>query len=421
MNSEEHPVPHPRIALDPAAAASQVETERCPWCDSVISRSKFLQIRTKIAEQERKKLGEERMRIEQELRREKKVFQARIKEEAYSALALVAAERDQAATKLKELEAREVIVRQQTAVEAEARVRAEVAEKLAAMSSESDEVAAKLKELEESRSQHQQELAQQRSVLEQDRDCQVSKLATQHAHKLEILQDKVDALTRQLQHKAANELAEGAEIDVYEALRDSFVGDDITRIKKGQPGADIRHKVIYKGAECGAIVIDSKKRHGWQNAYVTKLWEDQVADRADHAILATSVFPAGKKELYIDQETGVIVVSRARTVEVTGLLRNAMIRMHCLGLSLEQRTEKRDLLYKYLTSEEYRLHIREANLLICELGELETEEKNAHDKIWKKRGLMTTQLRNALRHTDTEVNAILESKSSAPVEEEPST
>jgi hypothetical protein len=36
-------------------------TERCPWCESVISRSKFVQIETKIREQEQTKLADVEM------------------------------------------------------------------------------------------------------------------------------------------------------------------------------------------------------------------------------------------------------------------------------------------------------------------------------------------------------------------------
>src|SRR5438094_393064 len=109
------------------ALESQLPTERCPWCESVILRSKFLQIQTRIADQERRKLAEERARIE-----------ARVMEEAAHKMAVIAAERDRAASKLKEIEAREATVRQQAAAEAEARTRAEVQTTLAAATVERD-------------------------------------------------------------------------------------------------------------------------------------------------------------------------------------------------------------------------------------------------------------------------------------------
>jgi len=336
--------------------------------------------------------------------------ETRTRAEAEKALAAVKAERDQAASKVKEIEAREARIRQQAATEAETRTKVEAEKTLAAAKAEHEKTASKLKELQATAEQHQRVLGQQRQVLEQDRDLKLLKKDADHNREREQLQYKIDGLTRSLQHKTANDLGDGAEIDIYEALRDAFVGDDISRIKKGQQGADIRHRVMHKGAVCGTVLIDSKNRQGWQNAYVTKLREDQVTDKAEHALLATIVFPSGRKELYIDEETGVVVVSRARTVEMVRLLRDAMVRMHCLGLSLEQRAEKRDLLYKYLSSENYRQHLTEANRVTSDLLELDTDEKHAHDKVWEKRGRMTTRLRNVVRDIDTEVSAILEGR-----------
>lgn len=105
-----------------------------------------------------------------------------------------------------------------------------------------------------------------------------------------------------------------------------------------------------------------------------------------------------------------IVVSRARAVEIVGLLRASMLRMHVLGLSQEARAEKREQLYKYITSEDYRQHLIEAGRLTSEMLELDTEEKREHDKVWGKRGKMTTRLRNVVREIDTEVGAILEGR-----------
>jgi len=325
----------------------------------------------------------------------------------------VAVQRDQAISKLKELEAREATIQQRATAEAEARILA-TAEKTAAavavVAAERDQATSKVKELVEAAEQHRRALEQQRQALEADRDLKLLGKDAAHNREREQLQKKIDGLNRSLQHKTANDLGDGAEVDIYEALRDIFVGDDISRIKKGQPGADIRHRVVYKGVVCGTILIDSKNRQGWQNAYVTKLREDQVADNADHALLATTVFQAGKKELYVDQETSVVVVSRARAVEMVRVLRDAMIRMHCLGLSFEQRSEKRDLLYKYITSENYRQHFGEMNRVTSDLLELDTEEKRVHDRVWEKRGRMTTRLRNVVRNIDTEVGAIIEGR-----------
>jgi len=159
-------------------------------------------------------------------------------------------------------------------------------------------------------------------------------------------------------------------------------------------------------------MIDSKDRQEWRDSYVPKLREDQTTEKAEHAILATTVFGRGKKELYIDEDTRVIVVNRARIVEIVALLRDAMVRMHLLGLSQTERAQKRDQLYVYVTSEAYRQHQAEAQRLTTEILDLDVEEQRTHGKVWQARGKIATRLRNSVREIDTEVSAILECRSS---------
>jgi len=392
-----------------AALQLQAATDQCPWCGSGISRARFVEIQARIAEQERKKLTHERALMKEELGVELKKSEARFKEEADKKLAALTAERDKATAKTKALEARATAIRKGAEKQTEIRVKAELEKKMDALTTERDEAAAKAKQFDAAK---QKELVQQRASLEKDRDAKLLKAQVQYNREREQLQEKIDALTRQVQRKTSADLGDGAEVDVYEALRDAFPRDDIARIKKGQPGADIRHQVLDKGAPCGTILLDSKDRQGWQNVYVTKLREDQMAAKADYAILATTVFPSGKKELYIDEETRVIVVNRSRAVEIVGLVRRVMKRIHTMELTQNERAEKRELLYKYITSEDYRQHLIEAGRLTTEMAELDVEEKRTHDKVWEKRGKMTSRLRNVVREVDTEVSTILEGRSS---------
>src|SRR4029077_10289514 len=195
---------------------------------------------------------------------------------------------------------------------------------------------------------------------------------------------------------------------VYEALREAFDGNGgkTTRTPKGYSGADLLHEVFHKGEICGRIIVDAKIRQAWQNSFVTKLRQDQVEAGAEHAILATTVFPAGRKEMCI--ESGVIVMAPARVVYIVQLLRQAMVTMHVKGLSMKERTTKMSRLYKLITSESYAGKFTEANKLTQDILDLEVQEKTAHDNVWKKRGALVKRIHNVLREAETEVAAIIE-------------
>ncbi len=105
--------------------------------------------------------------------------------------------------------------------------------------------------------------------------------------------NKVDALQRDLEKKTNEELGEVAEIELFEALKEEFPDDRIERVAKGDPGADILHAVMHNGRECGTIIYDSKNRKMFRNEHVTKLLENQLAAKAEYAILSTHMFPRG--------------------------------------------------------------------------------------------------------------------------------
>ena len=218
---------------------------------------------------------------------------------------------------------------------------------------------------------------------------------------------------KQLQNKTANELGDGAEIDLLEALREHFPTDKITPVTKGCPGADILFEVLYKGASCGRIIIESKNRQDWKTSYVTKLRQDQVEAAAEHAILATMFFPVGKKEMCI--ESDVIVVSPARVIYIAELLRNAMITMHVKGLSVKERSTKMARLYELMTSESYSRKLTEASKLTDEILELDVQEKKAHDNVWKKRGALAKRAQYVLREAETELAAVIESRDDSEI------
>jgi len=410
----------------------ETSVEQCPLCGTELSRVKFREIQSKLREEEQRRASERaqfeaaiRQRLEQQFEKQKEAAEKKARDEAAEKIKNIAAERDQAAKKLKEAQEREAEIRKhaQQQVEkerlaAEEKAKKEAAQQVKKAVAERDELAKKLKDAQEReleiRKQAQQEaekqrlkeLAEQRHALEQDKKLAILKEQSASARERETLVKKVQRLESQLAKKTANDLGDGAEIDLFESLREQFPGDNIKRIPKGQAGADILHEVLYKGEPCGRIIIDSKNRQSWQNGYVTKLRQDQVEAGAEHAILATTVFPAGRKELCI--ESGVIVMAPARVIYVAQLLRQAMVTMHVKGLSMKERASKMSRLYSLITSESYAGKLSETNKITKDILELDVQEKTTHDNVWKKRGALVKRMQNVLREIETDVAAVIE-------------
>jgi|SRR5581483_11758073 len=371
--------------MDPAIQVTE-GAERCPWCDSPITRTKFLEIERRIRVEEHKKAQTLTASLHEKFRKDvadaRQAAAKEAREAAAKQMAKMAAEKDAAVEQAKKLKAQEEKLREQLAADAERK--------------------------------QQAELAKQRQLLQREHDRALLKLRADFTRDKEATQKKVTDLERQLQKRTAHELGDGAEIDLFDALRDSFPGDHVTRVQKGEAGADIHHEVFHKGQSCGLIVIDSKNRKAWQNTFVTKLRQDQVNAQAHHAILATTAFPAGEKELCIRDR--VIIVTPARTVFISQLLRSSLVRMHIQGLSMKERTAKMGRLYTYMTSEACAQRFREATKLTDDLLAVDVQETKDHQNVWAKRGRMMTRLKGTLRELDAEIAAIIEGAGDGPEE-----
>lgn len=409
----------------------EVVLQSCPLCGTELSKVKFVEIQAKLRDQKQQELLEQkknaaqveatvRLRLEagfkKELQTARQDAAKAAKQELDEQIKKIAAERDQANKRAKDAEKEK-----ESAAKA---AKQQADEQIKKITIERDEANKKVKEAvareaqireeakEEAQKKREKELAGQRAVLEKDKAMALLKQQGEFNREREAFQKKVKVMEHQLQKKTANELGDGGEIDVFEALREAFPGDRITRIKKGQPGADILHEVLHKGQLCGRIVIDSKVRQGWQNGFITKLRQDQVEAGAEQAILATSVFPSGTKELCIDSD--IIIANPARVVHITDILRKAMITMHVRGLSMKERADKMGKLYRLITSEAYGRKFNEAGRLTQDILELDVQEKKTHDNVWKKRGTLATKIKNVLREIETDVAAVIEGDEDVP-------
>jgi hypothetical protein len=228
-------------------------------------------------------------------------------------------------------------------------------------------------------------LQEQREALEADKTAALNAEKSAAFEERLKLSNKVEELSRALEKKTAEELGEGAEVDLFEALKAEFGGDRIQRVNKGQPGADILHTVIHNGRECGTIIYDSKNHSAWRDNFVTKLKSDQLAARAEHAILSTRKFPAGGQQLHI--RDGVVIAGPARVVVLVQLIRAHLVHSHALRMSAEQRSQKTDALYGFITSQQCTDMFTRLDEQATTLLEIDAKELKAHQAVWKQRGI----------------------------------
>lgn len=285
-----------------------------------------------------------------------------------------------------------------------ARIRREEQERIRSLE------AAARKQLDE---KYRHELEALRQALKKQQDEAILKREAHFAREREAYQRKIQDLQRQIEKKTAHELGDGAELDLFEVLHTAFPEDAIQRVPKGETGADVIQEVRYRGEVCGTIIYDSKNRRAWRSDFVAKLKEDKAQIGAAHAVLASVSFPRGEQELCV--EDGVIVVHPKRAIYIAHVLRSSMITLHRQGLSLKERTGKMAELYRYLSSGDFTQRVREAEELVDKLRELDSQERDSHEKNWKLRERLLIRMKTALGDIDNRVTAIMEKKDSGGV------
>lgn len=399
----------------------RIATETCPLCEQPLPPERLDEMKERIAHRELAQTASITNRVQEQFEREKKqaldqagreaaALLTREKQEAAVREAKARIEHEAAMEKMKQdAAARENAVRQESASQVEVAMQAKITQaEQAKAEAETKATAAeqRIRSLQETHNvQLVQRLQEQREALEQDKTNAVNaEKSTAFEEKMK-LSSKVEELQRAIDKKTAEDLGEGAEVDLFEALKAEFDGDRIERINKGQPGADILHVVIHNARECGKIIYDSKNHSAWRYEFVTKLATDKVAAKAEHAILSTRKFPQDTGQLHTIN--GVILASPARVVALVQIVRQHLVHTHTLRLSNEARAQKTAALYDFITSERCADLFARIDAHAEDLLELQAKEIKAHQVIWKRQGELARSIQKTGAEMCNEIDMIV--------------
>jgi hypothetical protein len=382
--------------------APHAAQEVCPWCEQPISHHKFDEIRRRMTEAEQERLAA----LSAEYARDKAAAETKAK----SALDQVRAEAAAAADE------RVMAARAEARAAADAALAAKLGATEARLDAAEQGKSAVEEQLRTLSSVHEAALKQRLAELEQayrkEREAALLAEKARAFDDTQRLQLKLQALQRQLEGKKAHELGEASEIDLFEVLRGTFEGDRIRRVGKGVNGADVIHEVIHNGKLCGKIIYDSKNRNAWQNEFASKLRADKLAERADHAVLSSNKFPKGAQQLH--NQDGVIIASPERVAALAEILRRNILQTHELRIGNEEREQKTDALYAFITSERCKQLLDAIDQQAVKMLELDSTEEKAHRLTWERRGKLIRTLKKAQGDLTFEIDRIIGTAGNGP-------
>ncbi len=177
---------------------------------------------------------------------------------------------------------------------------------------------------------------------------------------------------------------ESQELALEDKLRGAFPFDIITEVGKGVRGADCIQTVRNSfGQECGSIIYESKRTQNFSIDWIEKLKVDMRSQGAEIAVIVTNVMP--KDMDCFGVKDGVWICSFSEVTALANVLRDGIIRVYNSVRTQQNKGDKMNLLYDYLTSHEFAEQwsaIREGFMAMKISIQ---KERDSMERIWKAR------------------------------------
>ncbi len=236
-------------------------------------------------------------------------------------------------------------------------------------------------DLEKQMLERQKEIEDRVKKMESERsDLKIKELEKKLADQVEL----AETMRRKAEQGSMQLQGEVLELALEELLRASFPFDTIEEVAKGVKGADCVQLVKNNLAQpCGKIIYESKRTKVFTQEWIEKLKTDMRAQQADIAVIVTEVLPKDMDAFGF--KDGVWICRFSEVKPLAFLLRDSLLKIHTALVSQENKGEKMQMLYDYLTANEFRQNIEAVVEGFMALRKGIITEKVQMEKIWKER------------------------------------
>jgi hypothetical protein len=198
------------------------------------------------------------------------------------------------------------------------------------------------------------------------------------------LKEQLSIAQRKAEQGSMQQQGEVQEVYIEDFLRRTFPLDTISEVKKGVTGADVLQVVNTRTKiNVGKIYYESKRTKTFNIAWVDKLKQDMLMNNADIGIIVSSARPSGKDTAVL--LNGIWVCSVEEFKIISKLIRDHLIKLNEQMFFQESRQDKKELIYNYVTSNEFKMQMEAIIEGFSKLHEDLQAEKRAMQRIWKTR------------------------------------
>lgn len=203
-------------------------------------------------------------------------------------------------------------------------------------------------------------------------------------HVIEQLKDQLREAQRKAEQGSMQVQGEIQELSIENYLRENFPLDEIEEISKGKRGGDCIQVINSRTHQnCASIYYESKNTKEFSNGWIEKFKTDMREKGAGTGVLITDAYPKGITRL--SQRDGIWICSVDEFKGLCFVLRESLLMLHNQSISQENKGEKMQMLYGYLTGAEFRMQIEAIVEGFTQMNADLEKEMVAMASIWKKR------------------------------------
>lgn len=348
---------------------------------------------------ERKLLQSQQSEFEEKRKKQNEIFQERLQQEKLKMEQQAIAEREKMQAELQQQIRKSIAqdyenklrILQESEKDKDEKLRSAQQKELEFMRREKD-LQAKESELE---LELQKKLLQEKRALQEqlrkDEEQRLAMKEEEHLFKMKDLQLQleeqkrlIEEMKKRAEQGSMQRQGEVQELLLEEMLKDHFPFDVISEVGKGVEGADCILTVRnHLGHDCGKVIFESKRTKTFQQSWIEKLKADMRSQGADVAIIVTQAYPKDFK--CFGEMEGVWICSFSEVIALTTAMRHTIIRIAETKRGEENKGEKMQMLYDFLTGNEFRQQMESIVEGFSAMKISIDKERLQMEKLWKER------------------------------------
>ncbi|UMB60547.1 DUF2130 domain-containing protein [Lutibacter sp. A80] len=201
---------------------------------------------------------------------------------------------------------------------------------------------------------------------------------------LEAQKKLTEEMKRKQEQGSMQMQGEVQELAIEEWLASKFPLDSIEEIKKGARGGDCIQIVHTRTSQnCGSIYYESKRTKDFQPSWIEKFKADIRDKGANIGVLVTEVMPSNMDRFGL--KDGIWICNYDEFKGLCTVLRESIIKIHNAISTQENKGDKMDMLYDFLTSNTFRMQIEAIVEGFTQMKSDLESEKRSMQRIWKQR------------------------------------